>query len=339
MKSLKDKVVVITGGTAGLGRATAEAFAREGCKVAVMARGIDRLNTAERQLRRMGSPRTLGISVDVADSKALDEAAEEVEEILGPIEIWVNNAMTSVFAPLADTAPDEFRRVTEVTYLGAVYGTMVALKRMLVRNRGKIIQVGSALSDRSIPLQAAYCGAKHGIRGFTDSLRSELIHDRSKVQVTMVQMPAMNTPQFGWVRSRLPNKAQPVPPIFQPELGARAVVWAAKHHKRELYVGWPTVKAIWGNKFIRGWLDRYLAKAAWSGQQTSEPADKDRPDNLYQPVGGSEIGAHGEFDARAAGGSAELWAATHKGLLTLSALAVLWLLGMVFLLLGLSRRG
>jgi NADP-dependent 3-hydroxy acid dehydrogenase YdfG len=297
------EVVVITGATAGVGRATAEEFARRGARIGLIARGIERLAATKEEVQRLGG-QAIELPCDVADSPAVEEAATAVEKAFGPIDIWVNNAMTSVFSPLKDMTADEFRRVTEVTYLGVVWGTMAALRRMLPRNAGKIVQVGSALADRSIPLQSAYCGAKHAIRGFTDSIRSELLHDHSKVDITMVQMPALNTPQFGWVRSRLPHKAQPVPPIYQPEVAAQAIVWAAHHKKRELYVGVSTVGAIWGNKVFAGLIDRYLARNGYDSQQTGEPEDPDRPDNLWKPVPGNQ-GAHGAFDDRARASSTE----------------------------------
>jgi NAD(P)-dependent dehydrogenase (short-subunit alcohol dehydrogenase family) len=245
------------------------------------------------------------LPLDVADANAMESAAGAIEGEFGPIDIWVNNAMASVFSPVREMKADEYKRVTEVTYLGVVYGTLAALRRMLPRNRGTIVQVGSALVYRSIPLQSAYCAAKHAIAGFTDSLRCELIHDKSSVRVTMVQMPALNTPQFGWVKSRLKHKAQPVPPIFQPEVGARAIYWAAHHSRREIYAGWPTVEAIIGNKIAPGWLDRYLGNTGFDSQQTSEPEDPERPDNLWNPVKGDH-GAHGAFDWRAHESSWEL---------------------------------
>jgi NAD(P)-dependent dehydrogenase (short-subunit alcohol dehydrogenase family) len=238
------------------------------------------------------------LPLDVADASAVEQAAGAVEREFGPIDIWVNNAMASVFSPVKEMQPEEYKRVTEVTYLGVVYGTLAALKQMLPRDRGIIVQVGSALADRSIPLQSAYCAAKHAIEGFTDSLRCELIHDKSNVRVTMVQMPALNTPQFGWVKSRLKHKARPVPPIFQPEVGARAIYWAAHHFRREIYVGWSTVEAIVGNKLAPGLLDRYLGKTAFASQQTSELEDSNRPNNLWNPVEGDH-GAHGAFDGQA----------------------------------------
>jgi len=253
----KPEVVVITGASAGLGRAIAQEFGSHGAAVGLISRNSERLETAKKEIEELGG-RALVLPLDVADAGAIERAAEQVENELGPIDVWVNNAMASVFSPIEEMEPEEFKRVTEVTYLGVVYGTLSALKRMRQRDRGTIVQVGSALAYRSIPLQSAYCAAKHAIAGFTDSLRCELVHQRSRVRVTMVQMPALNTTQFGWVKSRLSHKAQPVPPIFQPEVGARAVYWAAHHHRRELFVGSSTVAAIMGQKFIPGLLDEYL---------------------------------------------------------------------------------
>lgn len=307
---LKNETVVVTGASAGLGRAIAREFGSHGAQVALLARGIDGLNAAKREIEAAGG-RALVLPTDVADAKAVEEAAEAVEDQLGPIDVWVNNAMASVFSPIKEMLPEEYKRVTEVTYLGVVYGTLAALKRMLPRDRGKIVQVGSALAYRSIPLQSAYCAAKHAIAGFTDSLRCELIHDESHVHVTMVNMPALNTPQFGWVKSRLKRKAQPVPPIFQPEVGARAVYWAAHHDRREIYVGGPTVEAIVGNKVAPSALDHYLGKTGYDSQQTNEPEDPNRPNNLWQPVAGDH-GAHGTFDDRSHPHSYELWADLHR---------------------------
>lgn len=289
--------MVITGASAGLGRATAREFGRHGAKVALIARGLDGLEAAKREIEFAGGS-AMVLPLDVADAAAMESAAASVEKNFGPIDIWVNSAMASVFSPVKEMKAEEYKRVTEVTYLGVVYGTLAALKRMLPRDRGTIVQVGSALVYRSIPLQSAYCAAKHAIAGFTDSLRCELIHDKSKVRVSMVQMPALNTPQFGWVKSRLKHKAQPVPPIFQPEVGARAIYWAAHHSRRELYVGWPTIEAIVGNKLAPGWLDHYLGKTGFASQQTSEAEDPNRPDNLWEPLAGDH-GAHGAFDSRA----------------------------------------
>lgn len=292
---MRPETVVITGASAGLGRAAAREFGRHGAKIGLLARGVDGLEAAKREIEDLGGT-ALVLPTDVADSAAVEQAAASVEEQLGPIDIWVNNAMASVFSPVKEMKPEEYKRVTEVTYLGVVYGTLAALRHMLPRNRGTIVQVGSALVYRSIPLQSAYCAAKHAIAGFTDSLRCELIHDKSKIHLTMVQMPALNTPQFGWVKSRLTHKAKPVPPIFQPEAGARAIYWAAHHRRRELYVGGPTVEAILANKLAPGALDHYLGRTGFRSQQTAEPEDPNRPDNLWEPVPGDH-GAHGAFDA------------------------------------------
>jgi len=304
------ETVVITGASAGLGRAVAREFGRHGAKVGLLARGIDGLEAAKREIEDLGGT-ALVIPTDVADAAAVDRAAALVEEQLGPIDIWVNNAMASVFSPVREMKAEEYKRVTEVTYLGVVYGTLAALKRMLTRDRGTIVQVGSALAYRSIPLQSAYCAAKHAIAGFTDSLRCELIHDESQIHLTMVQMPALNTPQFGWVKSRLRHRAKPVPPIFQPEVGARAIYWAAHHRRRELYVGWPTVEAIVANKVAPGVLDRYLGQTGFQSQQTSEPEDPNRLDNLWEAVPGDH-GAHGRFDALAHERSWELRASLDR---------------------------
>jgi NAD(P)-dependent dehydrogenase (short-subunit alcohol dehydrogenase family) len=307
------EVVVITGASAGVGRATAIEFARRGARVGLIARGVDGLEGAKRDVEAVGG-KALVLPADVAVADQVEAAADRVERELGSIDVWVNNAMASVFSPIHEMTADEFQRVTAVTYLGTVHGTLAALKRMRPRDRGTIVQVGSALAYRSIPLQSAYCAAKHAVAGFTDSLRCELIHDRSRIHLTMVQMPALNTPQFGWVKSRLAHKAQPVPPIFQPEVAARAICWAADHHRREVLVGMPTVAAILANKVVPGLLDRYLGRTGYASQQTQEPEDPRRPDNLWAPVAGDH-GAHGRFDARASDRSPELWAATHaKGI-------------------------
>ncbi len=294
----RGKVVVVTGASAGVGRATVAEFARRGAHLGLIARGRERLEATRREVEELGG-KALILPADVADAQQVEQAAERVERELGPIEIWVNNAMTTIFAPFLEITPEEFKRATEVTYLGQVYGTMAALKRMHARNRGTIVQVGSALAYRSIPLQSPYCGAKHAIVGFTDSIRSELIHDKSAVHITAVMLPAMNTPQFSWCRTRLPLHPQPVPPIFQPEVAARAIVWAAKHKRRDVYVGFPTVKAIYGNELAPSFTDRYLAKNGYSGQQTSEPVSPDRPDNLMEPVEDGNYAAHGIFGDRA----------------------------------------
>jgi len=320
----KPEVVVITGASAGIGRATVQAFARRGAHIGLLARGHDGLEGARKDVEALGG-RALVLPTDVSKADEVEAAAGAVEKAFGPIDIWVNDAMVSVFSPFKEMTADEFRRVTEVTYLGQVYGTMAALRRMLPRDRGHIVFVGSALGYRSIPLQSAYCGAKHGIQGFFASLRSELLHDGSNVKLTIVQMPALNTPQFRWVKSRLPNKAQPVPPIFQPEVAADAIYWAAHHDRPELYVGWPAAKAIWGNRVAPRLIDRYLARTGFTSQQTDEPADPNRPDNLWEPVdgaGGGDHGAHGVFDGRATDHSRGLWIAMHRSGLTLAAAGI-----------------
>src|SRR5579871_3199013 len=277
------EVVMITGASAGVGRATVQRFAREGAWIGLIARGSAGLEGARRDVEAAGG-RALVLETDVADAQAVETAAAKLEDEFGPIDVWINDAMVSVFSPVKEMTPDDFKRVTEVTYLGFVYGTLAALRRMLPRDRGHIVQVGSALAYRGIPLQAAYCASKHAIQGFTESLRCELLHDGSHVTVGMVQMPALNTPQFRWVKSRLSHKAQPVPPIFQPEVAADAIYFMAHSGRPELWVGGPTVKAIIGNKIVPRLLDHYLGKTGYSAQQTSEPADPNRPDNLWQPV-------------------------------------------------------
>ena len=315
----RPQVVVVTGASAGIGRAIVRSLARRRLSLGLIARGFDGLEAARAEVEAAGG-RALLLPLDVADWEAVEAAAERVERELGPIDLWINNAMASVFSPILEMTPAEFRRVTEVTYLGYVYGTLAALRRMVPRDRGVIVQVGSALSYRAIPLQSAYCAAKHAVKGFTEALRTELIHDRSRVRVTMVHLPAHNTPQFGWVKSGLPRKAQPVPPIFQPEVAAEAVLWASDHPTRERWIGWPTVKAILGERVIPGLIDRYLAKHGYSGQQTDEPAVPDRPHNLWEPVPGDH-GAHGAFDHRARERSWQLWVSMHRASLLLGALA------------------
>lgn len=314
-------VIVITGASAGVGRATARAFAREGARLALVARGLDGLEGTRQEIEDLGGE-ALVFPGDVSERGRLAAVAREVEERLGPIDVWINNAMSSVFSPVKLLEPEEVARVTEVTYLGCVYGTLAALHHMLPRDRGTIVQVGSALAYRGIPLQAPYCGAKHAIQGFTESLRTELLHDGSRVRVTIVQLGAMNTPQFGWVKSRLPNKPQPVPPIYQPEVAARAILWASRHHRSELDVGASTVLAVAANKVAPGLIDHYLARTGYQAQQTSEPADPARQDNLWEPVPGDH-GAHGTFDDQASRFSQQLWATTHRGALAAAGLGML----------------
>lgn len=308
----KPEVVVITGASGGVGRAVVHAFARRGAHIGLIARGRAGLEGAHRDVEAIGG-RALVLPADVADADQVEAAAEATEQAFGPIDIWINNAMVSVFSKVKEMTAEEFERVTQVTYLGYVYGTLSALRRMQPRDSGKIIQVGSALAYRGIPLQAAYCGAKHAVQGFTESLRTELYHDGSNVKLIMVQMPALNTPQFDWTKSRMPNRAQPVPPIFQPEVAAEAIVWAADHDRPELYVGMPTEKAVWGNRVAPRLLDHYLARTGVQSQQTDEPENPDRPYNLWEPVDDDrDFGAHGRFDDRARSSSLQLWATFNR---------------------------
>jgi NAD(P)-dependent dehydrogenase (short-subunit alcohol dehydrogenase family) len=307
----RQRTIVITGASAGVGRASARAFAREGARIGLLARGHQGLEAARREVEQLGGQAVI-IPTDVADADQVEQAADTIEDRFGPIDVWVNNAMVSVFAPATQVTPAEFKRVMEVNYLGFVHGTLAALKRMVPRNRGAIIQVGSALAYRGIPLQSAYCASKHAIQGFTESVRCELIHDRSNVKITMVQMPALNTPQFSWVRSRLPRKPQPVPPIYQPEVAAEAIAWAVDHYRREWYVGGSTVFAIVGNKLAPALADYYLAWQGYDAQQYDGYADPHRRDNVDQPIP-EDRGAHGDFDDRAKSGSWELWLSQHRG--------------------------
>lgn len=313
------RVVVITGASAGLGRAIAREFAREGARIGLLARGLDGLEGAKREVEALGGE-ALVLPVDVSDPEKVFRAAEIVESVFGPIDVWVNNAMVSVFSPVSEMKPEEYKRVTEVTYLGYVYGTLAALRSMKPRNKGHIIQIGSALSYRSIPLQSAYCAAKHAINGFTESLRVELISEKSDVNLSLVQMPALNTPQFSWVKMRLPNDPRPVAPIFQPEVGARAVLWVSHHPRRETYVGFPTFKAVLADKLAPGIADRYLAYRGYKAQQTNEKADIDRVDNLWSPVRG-DYGAHGVFDDQSKSMSLQFWISKNRW--TLGTLAAL----------------
>jgi NAD(P)-dependent dehydrogenase (short-subunit alcohol dehydrogenase family) len=302
---------MITGASAGVGRAVTTAFARRGASIGLFARGRAGLDAAARDVAAAGG-RALVLQGDVADADRVEAAAAALEETFGPIDVWVNNAMASVFSPVIEMESAEYKRVTEVTYLGTVHGTLAALRRMKPRNRGVIVQVGSALAYRGIPLQSAYCAAKHAMEGFCDSLRSELLHDHSAVQLTMVHLPAVNTPQFEWVKSRLHGRAQPVPPIFQPEVAADAIVWAADHPRREYFVGFPTVEAIIGDRVAAGLADRYLARHGYDSQQTAEPEDPNRPHNLWSPVDDTrDFGAHGRFDASARSSSIELVISKH----------------------------
>jgi NAD(P)-dependent dehydrogenase (short-subunit alcohol dehydrogenase family) len=321
----RPRVVVVTGASAGIGRASALAFAERGDRVALLARGTTGLDAAAREVRERGGT-ALPISVDVADHEALERAADRVEDELGPIDVWVNDAFTSVFAPFMEIEPEEFRRVTEVNYLGFVNGTRAALRRMLPRDRGVVVQVGSALAHRGIPLQSPYCGAKHAMWGFHESLLTELRHQGTKVRVTSVAMPGVNTPQFTWVLSRLPQKAQPVPPFYQPEVAARGVLFAADHPERRAYwVGAATAGTILANRVAGGLLDRYLARTGVSSQQTGEPRPPDQPVNLWEPVDGEDgrdFGAHGPFDDRAHAHSPQQWASQHRRAIAVAALGL-----------------
>jgi NAD(P)-dependent dehydrogenase (short-subunit alcohol dehydrogenase family) len=313
------QVVVITGASAGIARATARQFGARGAHVGLLARGQAGLDGTAKDVENAGG-KALAIPTDVADYDQVAAAAAQIEGTFGPIDVWINVAFTSVFAPFHEITPEEFRRVTEVSYLGFVYGTMVALSRMRPRDRGTIVQVGSALGARAIPLQSAYCGAKHATNGFTESLRTELMHDASNIHITIVQMPAVNTPQFSWVLSRLPNHPQPVPPIYQPEVAARAVLFAADHPKRKQYwVGASTVGTLIGQKIAPAVLDRYLARTGYSSQQTGQPVGPNRAHNLWEPVDGPrghDHGAHGVFDKRAHRHAPQLWFSQHARLVS-----------------------
>lgn len=321
------RVVVVTGASAGVGRATVRAFAREGAYVGLIARDTEGLHVAAREVNQLGG-KGLAVPSDVADANQVEAAAVRIESELGPIEVWVNNAMTTIFGRVTDVTPEEYKRATEVTYLGTVYGTMAALRRMLPRNAGSIIQVGRRSPIVRFPLQAAYCGAKHAIAGFTDSLRTELIHDRKNIHLTMVQLPAMNTPQFTWCRSKMPRHPQPVPPIFQPEVAAERIVWASHHNRREVFVGIPTFVAIEGNKVAPALADDYLGRTGFDSQQAKEAVSENRADNLFEPVPG-DFGAHGVFGQQAHQQAATTWLANHKGLTALASAAVIGALAVV----------
>jgi NAD(P)-dependent dehydrogenase (short-subunit alcohol dehydrogenase family) len=314
--SVDPRVVVVTGASAGVGRAIARAFGRRRAGIGLLARGPDGLTAAAAEIERDGG-RAVALPTDVADAGAVEAAARAVERELGPIDVWVNCAMVSVLSPIKEMTPEEFRRVTDVTYLGYVYGTLAALRRMLPRDRGVVVQVGSALAFRGIPLQSAYCGAKHAIQGFTESLRAELLHDRSRVRVASVHLPAVNTPQFGWMRTRLPRKPQPVPPIFQPELAADAVLLAVDRGDPEIWLGAPTVFTILADRIAPRLVDRYLARRGYSSQQQAEPVEPDRPDKLWQPEPGDH-GAHGAFDDRAWSWSPQFWLRNRRRALTIA---------------------
>jgi short-subunit dehydrogenase len=307
----RTETVVVTGASAGVGRAVVREFARRGANLGLVARGEEGLEGARREVEQAGG-RALAVPTDVSDPEAVEAAAAAVEGELGPIDVWVNDAMVTVFAWFEDIEPDEFRRALDVTYLGFVWGTRAALRRMVPRDRGTIVQVGSAMAYQGIPLQSPYCGAKQAMKGFQESLRSELRHKGSKVHLTMVQLPGLNTPQFEHGRVKMPHTPQPVPPVYQPEVAARAVHWAAHHRRRELWVGIPTVYTVLGSKLAPWLAERYLARTAVSGQQTDQLPPDDRPDNLFEPVGHDE-GAHGPFADRSHGHSLQLWLATHRG--------------------------
>ncbi len=333
---MKDSpVVVITGASAGIGRATARAFAARGARIGLIARNAEALEKARAEVEARGGKAVVAIA-DVADAEAVERAAQTIEAAFGPIDVWINNAMTSVLGPIRSITPDEFRRVTEVTYLGAVHGTLAALRRMQPRDEGVIIQVGSTLAYRGIPLQAPYCAAKHAIQGFHDSLLTELLHDGSNVRVCMLNLPAVNTPQFRWIRNHMPRKPKPFGTIFEPEVAARAIVWAAEHPRRELNVGWGTTQAIIANAFAPGLLDRYLARIGYDQQQSDEPEPASRPDNLHAPVPG-DAGAHGVFGEQAKSASPQLTANTHRGAIG-AAVAVIGVVGLMKVLLRRTRH-
>ena len=313
MADWRNRVVVVTGASAGVGRAIAVRLANRGAALGLIARGKEGLEGARRDVEAAGG-KALTVSADVSKADAVEKAADHIERQLGPIDVWINNAMVSVFSPIVQMEAAEFERVTAVTYLGAVYGSLAALKRMVPRNHGTIVQVGSALAYRGIPLQSAYCAAKHALQGFTESLRTELMHDGSDVHVTMVHLPALNTPQFDWTRSRMPRQPQPVPPIYQPEVAADAIIWAADQRRREVLVGWPTLEATVGNTLAPGYVDRYLARVGYDSQQTADRVPPDHQDNLYEPVH-RDVGAHGRFDSRARGSSVMLWMLMHQRVL------------------------
>lgn len=311
-KDFEGKTVVITGASAGLGRAMVREFAKHGANVGMIARGTDGLQGANQEVLELGGQPYIA-QADVSNADEVENAAQKIEDFFGSIDVWVNNAMLSVFGPFKKMEMRDFEHVTAATYLGQVYGTHAALKRMIPKDKGTVILIGSALAYRGIPLQSAYCGSKHAIHGFFESLRSELIHDKSNIHLSMVQLPAMNTTQFGWVKSYLKNKPKPMGKIYEPEVAARAVVRIAKHPEREVYVGYPTLETIIGNKIVPDYLDHYLARTGYKGQQTNEPVSSDRQNNLWKPVPGDR-GAHGTFAAKSTDFSLETLAATHRKL-------------------------
>lgn len=319
--SRRPAVVVVTGASAGVGRATVRRFAEQGAWLGLIARDVARLEATAREVEARGG-RALVLPLDVADAARVEEAAARVEQSFGPIDVWVNDAMTSVFAPVIDMTAEESRRVTEVTYLGYVHGTLSALRRMVPRDRGVIVQVGSALAHRAIPLQSAYCAAKHAVEGFTEALRTELLHDGSAVRVTMVHLPAISTPQFTWIRSKMLRRARPVAPVYDPDVAARAIVWAASHPRRELKVGWPTLLAVYGNRLAQWYADRVLARHGYEAQQTEEAEDPSRPDNLWTAVAG-DLAAEGPFCDEAASTSPLTWLSMRRGAVALGGLALL----------------
>lgn len=326
MIPLKQPVVVVTGASARVGRAVVRELAcKHEAKLGLLARGVDRLEATRSEVEELGG-QAIVLPADVADAEAVDRAASAVEERLGPIDVWINNAMASMMAPFKQMTLAEFRRITEVTYLGYVHGTHAALHRMLSRDRGVILQVGSALAYRSIPLQSGYCGAKHAIVGFTESLRTELLHDQSNVQVRMVQLPAVNTPQFEWIRNRMGGKSKPVGTIYQPEVAANAIVWAVYHDRPEIQLGYPTVEAILGDKIAPRLLDHYLARTVYEGHITNIPDPPGRPDNLFEPVPGN-FGAHGPYNAEAWNSSPQFWLNKNRGWLALAGAGVVAAIG------------
>ena len=322
-ESSKPPVVVITGASAGVGRAVVREFAKDKARIALIARGLDGLKAAAQEVKQAGGEAMI-LPADVADMAAVEDAAQKVEDRFGPIDIWINVAFAGVLSRFVDMSMADYKRVTEVTYLGQVHGTYAALKRMLPRDSGSIVLVGSALAYRGIPLQSAYCGAKHAIQGFHDSIDAELVHAKSKVHVSMVQLPGVNTPQFDWIRTNMPKQPKPASPPYQPEIAARAIHFAAHHRRKSIKLGWPTQEAVWGDRFASRALDYYLGKTGVSGQQGKQPVAPDRPDNLYHPVPGDH-GAHGRFDDVARRHSSQLWMTTHPK--TLAGLALAGLAG------------